>query len=218
MIICLYVDRGFSLDNVVFFKKFFVKVLRKLRKFSALNYDEAGLGLYKRDASTRGTKVINKILMTVGQRNLILVFCIPSYKELDPYLRTHRVDALIKVVEKGYAKVYSKSKIKKIRQFKDGSVKYPVCEFAIHFKKLEGEFWKEYKKHKKEQLAKYLKDIDDHDATESKISWFDLIIEWSKRNPKLPPKKFIEANPDCNANYVYKVRNENRNLWRPQSV
>lgn len=215
LIICLYLDRLFSILNIVFFKRFFVKVLRTLKKYQALQYDEAGLGLYKRDATTRGTKIINKILMTVGQRNLFLIFLIPSFKELDPYLRTHRVDVLIRVCEKGYAKIYSKAKIKRIKQLKDGTVYYPSCEFAIRFKKLEGEVWEEYLEHKKKQLADYLKEIDRDEKTEDKISDFKLIIEWSKRNPDVPPKYFLTANPNINPAYVYKVRTDNRDLWRP---
>lgn len=218
LIICLFVDHLFSIDSIVFFKRLFVKALRKLKKYQALQYDEAGLGLYKRDGTTKGTKIINKILMTVGQRNLWLVFLIPSFAELDKYLRTHRIDTLIRVTEKGYAKVYSKKKIKQIRQNKDGSLIYPMCEYAFHFKKLEGEVWNEYKKHKKEQLDTYLKDIDDKDKTESGLNDFQMVIEWSRRNPKVSPIHFIKANPGIRQQYIYNIRNKNKELWHPDYI
>jgi len=123
-------------------------------------YDEAGIGLYKRDSSTSSSKNINKILMTFGQRNLIVIMCLPAFSEIDSYVRNHRINALLKVHKRGKAKVYSKRKLIKFRQDRYGKLIYPACEFVFTYDKLKGKLWNEYTKLKKEQLDKFLLKVE----------------------------------------------------------
>ena len=94
--------------------------------------------------------------MTFGQRNLIVIMCLPAFSEIDSYVRNHRINALLKVHKRGKAKVYSKRKLIKFRQDRYGKLIYPACEFVFTYDKLKGKLWNDYTKLKKEQLDKFL--------------------------------------------------------------
>jgi len=206
LIIDLICDHDFSIKkNIVFNKKKYVRTLKNLSKYSVLHYDEAGIGLYKRDASTKDTKIINKLLMTVGQRNLLHLYLIPSFFEIDPYLRTHRIDLLIRVVSKGKALVYSKERLRKIFQDRTKKDRYPPHEFTIYFKRLTGQVWKEYQKYKGEQLQEYLKEIDDGVKDRPEMTKKDMIIQALKRSPKVSSVVIAKA-LSVDPSYVRRVR------------
>jgi len=89
-------------------------------------YDEAGTGMYSRDAMTKETREVNKFLMICGHKNIIHFILIPKFFDLDTKVRTQRLGGLIRIMAKGKFVTYKEEEAIKIGVAKDWS-KGKIC-------------------------------------------------------------------------------------------
>lgn len=164
--IAWYISQGnMTADNICMEVEEFLQRLKASKKGEIIIFDEAGTALYSRDAMTNVNRMLTKSFMVSGIKNVCILICIPSFFNLDSYIRNHRIDLLINIPDRGKFKVYSAKKAKEISQ---KGVKYKKVDvvkantvgwFTKEFpEKLEEEYRKKETKFK----TSFIKDIKDN--------------------------------------------------------
>lgn len=149
------VDPNFTVDQVVFDTQAMYEQVYSLEPGSVVIIDEGATAFFSRDAMSTDVKDGIKLLTVMGERNLFVILCVPSFFIIDKYIREHRVSALIRVVARGRFKFYSRRRLKaaffnpKVKKFAWGDP-----SFKDSFRKYVGKFWEPYC----EKKAKYLAD------------------------------------------------------------
>ena len=147
-----------------------------------MQIDEGALALFSRESMTLSGRNMVKIFMTIRRKSLFTTVCIPSYRDLDKYIREHRVHLLINVTGRGKYTAYFGDAINKINQDipkvkKINAVTVPSEYF------FQGYFNKQYPDSVPED--EYNKKKDKH------IDEFLKVMEKeSEREEKLPPKMY----------------------------
>lgn len=122
--------------------------------------DEAVLtGGYRRDAMGRDNRGLNKVLMTCRSRNQILIFLIPSVNSVESYI-FERAAAVIRVVQRGHAWIYSEREKKRFITWDPRKRGYVYRDRPKYHKEmyksvdwhLSPEEWLRYKTHKDLEL------------------------------------------------------------------
>ena len=122
--------------------------------------DEGALLGFSRDAMTKNTKSLVKVLTSCRSKNNLILICIPNINLLDRYLREHRVSAVLKVTKKGMVDIYHYTTYKKATYKEKFSKKFKLKRSSMRdsypkFEKLYGgDKWDEYLKHKHKELEK----------------------------------------------------------------
>lgn len=120
--------------------------------------DEGALLGFSRDAMTKNTKNLVKVLTTCRSKNNLILICIPTIKLLDKYLKEHRVAGVLRVVRRGSVHIYNGMKWKQSQYREKYSKKMKVkrsniVDFYPKVERLWGrEIWQKYLDHKHEQL------------------------------------------------------------------
>ena|SRR3990167_4022566 len=99
--LCAAIDHNFSLDKICVEPREVIHSFRICQPGSAIQVDEGALALFSREAMTLGSRNMVKILMTIRAKSFFIVIACPSYKDLDRYLREHRVAMLIDIRQRG---------------------------------------------------------------------------------------------------------------------
>lgn len=86
-----------------------IRVIKKIKPRSILIVDEAQRLLYKRNYQTSERKELNILFSTIRQKNLIVIFCIPDFYDLDIYFRNWRIKSWLYVPVRGINIVFKKS-------------------------------------------------------------------------------------------------------------
>jgi len=86
-----------------------IKLLKKIKPKSVVWVDEAQKLLYKRNYQTAERKDLNILFSTIREKNLIVIFCIPDFYDLDVYFRNWRIKTWIYIPIRGLAIVFKKS-------------------------------------------------------------------------------------------------------------
>ncbi len=111
-----YVDHTLDLSRVVFDAESFRQAIFKAKKRQCVIFDEAFTGLSSRSSLSAMNRVLVSLMMQVRQKNLFIIFVLPTFFLLDKYVAIFRSRALIHVYEskgiRGYYKLYNK-KVKK---------------------------------------------------------------------------------------------------------
>lgn len=82
------VDESFHLGRVVFKIRDFMRMLDgRLKKGNVLIYDEAGTGINARDWWSISNKLVNYVLQTFRQDNIVVFFTVPDISFLDSHTR-----------------------------------------------------------------------------------------------------------------------------------
>jgi DNA-binding ferritin-like protein (Dps family) len=129
---------------------------RQAKKGDAILIDEGAQLFYNRNAMTKDVKEALQLLRGLRGLNLFVVVCMPDFKSLDPYIREHRLNAMVFIPKRGRAWWYSKRKIKKLANVQERHKKRVKPDYKSSFKDLPKELKEEYKKHKKEMMNRYL--------------------------------------------------------------
>jgi len=108
------IDKGFNIDNVVFSARGLIELLNsnKIKRGSCIVFDEAGVGLPKREWYSISNKLVNYILQTFRHQNLAVIFTTPSFDFVDvdarklfhTYIQTMRIDYKKEIV---YTKLFT---------------------------------------------------------------------------------------------------------------
>lgn len=76
----------------------------------AILIDEGMDALYKRDWMSSERKRFNRFCSMCRKQNMVVSVCIPSFWDIDPYFRNHRIKLLVHVIERGIAVIYKKDR------------------------------------------------------------------------------------------------------------
>ncbi len=99
--IACWVDPTFKPDNICFSLKEYVTALKNSKKGSCLILDEGGMDLYSRQTMSQGNIQFTKLFMIQRQKNISVIVCCPSFWDVDPYIRRHRINTMIRIISQG---------------------------------------------------------------------------------------------------------------------
>ncbi len=97
--IAKYLDPNFSIDNIVFNSDAFLKIIKdpKTKKGTAIVLDEAFAAANSRASLSEVNRSMIGVATEMRQKNLFIIFCIPSFFDLDKYFALWRCRALFHV-------------------------------------------------------------------------------------------------------------------------
>lgn len=136
--LCSYIDPYFNPSRICFTPLEFIWALKKAEKGQAILIDEGGMTLFSREAMSLTNRMFTKSFMIMRQKNLFVCICIPNFFLLDTYIRNHRVNTLIKILERGKYQAYTGFGITKVS--KDGSKYMNISGIKVP----DGTSWKGY--------------------------------------------------------------------------
>lgn len=102
--IARYCDHNFDLSRVCMDPDEFREAIERAEPGSAIVYDEAYTGLASRRALSAVNHIITSQMMTMGQKNLVVIIILPTYYMLDKYVALFRARGLFHVYRKGTTK------------------------------------------------------------------------------------------------------------------
>lgn len=203
-------DGKITPDNIIIDIADCIQKIERLPPKSVLIIDEGVLLFLARDTMTAESKTLSKILMICGQKNLVLIVCIPSYFELSKYIATTRARCLLHVYTKGFERgrfMYWGTK-KLTALYTEGkqhynSYKKPSSTFKGRFTIFEPPFHEEYLRIKNKTLQTALSvELAGGKPKESKDklvinemrklqkkSWLTVLKELNKVSPALTIKQ-----------------------------
>jgi hypothetical protein len=136
-----FVDPTFNIDRIVFSQKAFEVAVGKAEKGQAIVMDEAMNVLFSRQAMSSVNIGMVKNLAHIGQKNLFIIFCLPSFFELDRYAAIHRSRFLIHVycdgLQRGYFSFFNRHQKKDL--YINGKVGY---KYNVAYPSFRGRFGK----------------------------------------------------------------------------
>lgn len=86
MQVCKLLDPTFNLERVCFNSKQFLDCIKKGKKGEAILFDEGFQAFTWRTGTSKSSVNLHNVLMQVRQKNLFIVICLPSAKELSKYI------------------------------------------------------------------------------------------------------------------------------------
>ncbi len=97
--IATYFDPKFTIDNIVFTSDEFLKIIKdpKTEKGTCIVLDEAFSAANSRSSLTEVNKAMIGVATEMRQKNLFIIFCIPSFFDLDRYFALWRCRTLVHV-------------------------------------------------------------------------------------------------------------------------
>jgi len=147
-------DPDFTVDQVVFDIPSLYEQVYKLNKGQVVIIDEGATAFFAREAMSTDVREGVKLLTVMGERNLLVILCVPSFFIIDKYIRQHRVAGLIKVTKRGRFKFYSKRRLKQsYYNSKSNAFVWATPCFVESFPKFKGDIWSAYKEKKAEYLS-----------------------------------------------------------------
>lgn len=195
--LCKAIDDSFNVDRVVFTPSEFIHLLNKgnLEKGNAILWDEAGVGIPAREWYRLSNRLIGYVIQTFRNRNLAVVFTVPTYSFIDKQLRClfHAfievlgVDEREKVVITKYKRIQhsaslGKNYYKYIRLLDEETNKYAIIKrYAIP--RPPQELIDAYEKKKEEYVANLGRSI------EEKLMKFELSKVENKENELIGVEK-----------------------------
>ncbi len=144
--IAKFLDPNFTLDKIVFNSDDFLKIIKdpKTKKGSCIVLDEAFAAANNRASLTEVNRSMIGVATEMRQKNLFIIFCIPSFFDLDKYFALWRCRALFHVYftpteERRYImfpkdhKKYLYLTGKKTYSYKKPRSPYPPFAFPNHY-------------------------------------------------------------------------------------
>jgi len=133
--IAAWIDPNFKVDNFCFDVRDYVEKVKTLPKGSSIVLDEGGVALFSRSAMGIDNKKIVRLFMLQRQKNFNVIVVCPSFYDIDTYVRKHRVNTLIRVINQGDYMGYLPKAISIINEV--GYRKKPLSAIKIP----NGQFW-----------------------------------------------------------------------------
>lgn len=172
LIIKAIYEGAWSLDRVIFDPEGLIGQMEKAPVGSCVLFDEAILGLYKRDWHQDLNRTLAKAFSIVRARNLLFLLCIPNYYDLDAHLR-HRCqyrwyvyvvhDRKTKTRVRGHSKLYYSKK----DQWMSGDP-WLVEKFRYRFPALPQKVYDNYRVEKMKNIGLKLEKMRESIQTEDK--------------------------------------------------
>lgn len=97
--IALFFYPNFTLDNIVFNSDQFLKIIKdpKTKKGTCIILDEAMASASSRGSLSEVNRSMQAVASEMRQKNLFIIFCIPSFFDLDKYFALWRCRALFHI-------------------------------------------------------------------------------------------------------------------------
>jgi len=115
-----YLDPNLSIKSFVAGLEEAPDKIERAKDESALVFDETSLVFGSKDAMSKGSKQLHKIIDVIGQKRLTLIFCMPSFTSIsrqivvDHSLFLIRVGVNKKTLARGKFKVYKNKRMKQL--------------------------------------------------------------------------------------------------------
>ena len=209
--LCYYIDPNFfNKDNVITTVNELKDRFRNAEKGTSILIDEGATMFFSRDSMKKETKEATQLLRGLRGKNCFICICMPDFFALDKYIREHRVCSLSRVVKRGRAWFYSKSKIQYMLQ-QSHSVfsknfnrsKWSNPNFKHSFPDLEPNVKKKYLEMKEQIMNTYTSKTEKNKAPTKRT----IIVSMFKEG--YDPKEIARV-VKSPLSYVREVRNEQR--------
>lgn len=168
------------------------KKIKEVPDKSILIVDEGSLVFSSKDAMSRAQKQLMKILDVVGQKNLIIIICLPSFFDLNKQIAIRRSRFLLHVYhtqnwKRGQFSYFSARKkrwLYELGRKNFGSYKKPKPTFIGSFVDFKPHFYEEYLEIKKKSMMEAL----DVGAKEVNLSTYktELMVKFKENCPDIP--------------------------------
>lgn len=163
-----WISPTFCTEDICFTAQEYISRLKVVKPGSCLLIDEGGVLLFSREAMTTRSIEMNKIFMLQRQKNISILLCCPSYFNIDSYIRSNRINTMIRVIKQGDYAGYNPRAIEIINTLQ--STKKKISQMKLP----SGSFWhgsfrkkfpacvnlQEYLNRKTDNLDDFLNSID----------------------------------------------------------
>jgi hypothetical protein len=135
----------------------FAEDLKNLKKYEAIDYDEAG-ELSNKRAMSKFNYLMSQTYQVIRGDNIFSILTLPSIFDLDAFFSRRRVKGLFNVYARGKVAFYDAKRIKQIINLNQNRILKKVTRvrplFVDHFKKYEGVLLEPYKEKKAAKMQK----------------------------------------------------------------
>ena len=111
---CSYIDTSMKINQVTWDSTQFYTALQHSKVGQSVLIDEGGINLLSRESMSLGNRDMIKTFMVMRKKCLNTAICIPDYKDVDSYIRNHRVHLLVMLQSRGKYKATFGKGIEKI--------------------------------------------------------------------------------------------------------
>ena len=178
-----YMSNGqLSLADICFTAKEFQERVKNCTQGSTIIFDECYLGMASLDAMQQYNRMLLKMLVTCGQKNLCLILVLPSFFDLIKYVPLHRADVLLHCFkhknERGHFAFYTANQMKNLYIMGKKFYSYyrPKPTFHSKFTKFYAVNEEAYRKKKLESLNDFLKEKEGHEVGPRKEMLYRAIL------------------------------------------
>jgi len=190
-------DGKLELQDICLTAEEFQKRVKDCLNGTTIIFDECYLGMASADALSKYNRLLMKMLVTCGQKNLCLILILPSVFDISKYVALHRADALLHVFKhkgkRGHFAFYNAQKVKNLYIFGKKFYSYGKIhpnfhgKFSNHYTVNEAE----YRKKKLESLTKLLS-MQEEDGVGARKETTYRSIKIVKQVTELPNKDIAE--------------------------
>ena len=156
-----YYNPNCKIEDIGLNTRGFINSISKSKQYGNPVFDEAGDGLYSREAMGSFNKALNKLFMAIRGKNLFTILVLPDFFDLDSYFRKKRVKGLFEVYGKGKVKFFNKKQIDIINFKCDRFKKIYGVKPSIYdtFPKYKGKLAEDYAELKKEKIKEAIDNL-----------------------------------------------------------
>jgi hypothetical protein len=177
------------ISHITFDKMQFAEDLKNLKKYEAIDYDEAG-ELSNKRAMSKFNYLMSQTYQVIRGDNIFSILTLPSIFDLDAFFSRRRVKGLFNVYARGKVAFYDAKRIKQIINLNQNRILKKVTRvrplFVDHFKKYEGVLLEPYKEKKAAKMQKIRENLYNEMRQEIQIDKLDIVIS------KLKDKGFTQ--------------------------
>lgn len=180
--IAWYLSRGkLSIPDICLEPESFQERVRIAKPYEVIIFDECYLGMAATDWQNQYNKLIKKMLITVGQKNLVLIMVLPSVFEISRYVAMHRSDALIHVYKykgkRGYFNFYNNRNLQKLYIYGKKTYSYWKPKPNFHGKFINRYMVEEqgYRDKKMESLNDFLKKYNEESVSTKTVRLYTAL-------------------------------------------
>lgn len=110
--ICWYLDRDFSMKNVVFNGEQFMHACLNAKPKQAILFDEAYLAFTNKSIASKEARFLTSMLTMIRKKQLFIIIVAPTFFDIQKYIAIHRSRALIHVysvdLKRGYFGLFNR--------------------------------------------------------------------------------------------------------------
>lgn len=162
-------DGKLAIEDICLTPEEFAARIKRAEKYDVIIFDECFLGLAASDWMNKYNRLLKKMLVTVGQKNLVLILVLPSVFDISKYVALHRADCLLHCFkhkgQRGHFAFYNHRKLQQVYIYGKKTYSYwrPKPAFARKFTNFYAVSEVVYRNKKSNALNKFL-DSDEEEV------------------------------------------------------